>query len=254
MLVHSSCSLPSICNLALVGPLPPMSSTRSHITLVISNLHCPSCVDKITSLLSPYTASVTGGGMAADIPSGSAGSSAGVVSDVSISLLSHTVSFILTPPKRSSIKGALFTRATVDEDHRAGRKILNEIVRRLTEIGGFDVQGLVDPYHRVPITTPADAERGIGLRLGGTSRPTQMPLSWLTRLFRDESGPSNQERFARHLENCSACQANLVAQELVVVNKPDGQSDGQNGDADDSTTRPERVKEAVFAVEGMTCA
>jgi hypothetical protein len=106
----------------------------------------------------------------------------------------------------------------------------------------------------VPIITPADAERGIALRLGDTSRPTQMPLSWLTRLFRDESGPSDQQRFARHLESCSACQANLVAQELVVANKPDGQSDGQNGDADDSITRSERVRVAVFAVEGMTCA
>jgi len=227
-----------------------MLGTDSYVTLVIRNLHCPSCVDKITTLLSPYVASPSEEGRHTKIDLNPSNSIAPLVSDVSVSLLAHTVSFALTAQKKPLIKGARLLRAKIDEDHRARRKILDEIVQRLTDIGGFDIQGLVDPY---PISTLGDAERAISPRLGSLARPGEA-LSWLTRLFSTKSCTSSQERFSRHLENCLSCQANLATKDIPVDSTPDSGADAQKGESKDSLTDLEQIREATYAVEGMTCA
>lgn len=160
---------------------------------------------------------------------------------------------MLTPPRRASTKGNLFTRATTNEIHRAGRQILSGIVQRLTEIGGFDIEDPVDPYHRVPIVTAFDVENGAASRLRKISKVNRTPPSWLSRLFSGNHGPNDQVHFARHLESCLACQNDVALQDFTASLVNDAYIN-EAGNIDSPAFGVVEAREALFAVEGMTCA
>ncbi len=101
--VASSTNIPTIHSYRSIL-LPPMTAT-----LLILNMHCPSCTSYITHLLDPFLV-------------------ASSILDLDISLLDHTVSF--EPQGRN---------------RHFKERVVNKVARALQEDGGFEIDGLSLP-------------------------------------------------------------------------------------------------------------
>ncbi len=147
------------------------------VSLLISNLHCPSCVETITSLLAPLSA----------------------IRNLSISFLLHTITFSVdTSRARSSSKVTKSVDVVVDD-----------VKAVLAQEGGFliaDKEGEKE-----------NGERSNEREQGGEKRgDSWLARFWRGRRQSKEERRA-AERRRRHFEHCGACQKEEEARKAGIV-------------------------------------
>ncbi|KAJ9092259.1 hypothetical protein QFC21_006901 [Naganishia friedmannii] len=195
-------------------------------------MHCPSCVQRIETLLEPY----------ANEPTGNLGQYHAYMKELTISWLDHTISFAVIRPRKGPAKIS----------RHLYQQLVKDVIEDLEDGGGFEVELLKDGHTEVSFGK--DIESGAtqhGQRTTTLRSPSHSPSTVMSLLFPWRNDQAllrrQQERARRHLESCTLCQQ--------YNNKADDGNENNQNDAKVTGTTPARgLYELTLSVEGMTCA
>ena len=202
------------------------------VVLFVPNMHCPSCVQHIETLLEPF----------AKEPTGNLGRYNAYMTDLKISWLDHTISFSVHSSRKGPRKIS----------RHFCKQLVKDVIEDLEDEGGFDVESLKDCSTEGPFGKDMES----GLAQPGTLSHQQTPLqtshrpstvmAWLLPWRTNQARRHRQEeRVRRHLESCTLCQ-NSNRVENADVN--------ERGVIATETGPARGLYELTLSVEGMTCA
>lgn len=203
------------------------------VVLFVPNMHCPSCVQHIETLLEPY----------AKQPTSKLGRYNACMTNLKISWLDHTISFSV----HSSGKGPRKI------SRHFCKQLVKDVIEDLEDGGGFNVESLSN----CSTDRPFGEDMETGLALPATFSRQRTPLqpshrspavmSWLLPWRTDQDRRHRQEeRARRHLESCTLCQNSNRAEDGDIVN--------ERGVIATETGSARGLYELTLSVEGMTCA
>ncbi|WVQ96615.1 hypothetical protein IAU59_003720 [Kwoniella sp. CBS 9459] len=187
-----------------------------HITLLISNMHCTSCCETITQLLST-------------LPS---------IKGVSTSLLLHTVTFAVDVSSGPSTSSGPVT---------IGKIVKDAMVLLRTE-GGFDVIAETADGKSVRDKKKLNRDQD-GARAG----IWPWSLSWIGgETPKNKERSRAEDRRRKHLEHCEVCQSQQEESGTPIFNgqRISTEVDQRNGGGKSG----EEVTKTTLSIEGMTCA
>lgn len=185
------------------------------VSLLIRNMHCPSCCEAIRQLLEPLPA----------------------VRDLSIDLLRRTVNFAVdvhaAHPDTDASSGAL----------KLG-DVYDQVVQLLYEEGGFEVEG------DRPGGPPSAHKQPVKARREGHGL-----FGWKKRSREKREREEEKARRERHVEHCSTCQAEANGEHASGDAAADDSAEaGPKGPSSPKPSSNGGTIRTTLSIEGMTCA